>query len=176
MSEPLTTPPQTEPSRGPWLGLGIGALLVAGIITFLIYSSRSSDTRYVRRAEVMQATPADPYAAQLSLTDIKMFEAENFVGGKSIYVEGKITNNGDKTVVGATIEGTFKNALDQVVQRENHTLMIIRAREPADDIVALSALPLKAGETKEFRMTFERISADWNGQYPAVAVKLVTTK
>lgn len=176
MSEPLATPPQTEPSRGPWLGLGIGALLVAGIIVFLIYNSRSSETRYERRAEVMQATPADAYAANLSLTDIKMLEAENFVGGKSIYVEGRITNHGDKTVVGATIEGTFKNSLDQVVQRENHNLMIIRTREPADDIVALSAAPLKPGESREFRMTFERISADWNGQYPAVAVKLVTTR
>lgn len=177
MSEPLSPPPaQTEPSRGPWLGLGIGALLVAGIIAFLIYTSRSSETRYERRAEVMQAAPADPYAAKLALTDIKMFEAENLVGGKSIYVEGKITNQGDKTVVGATIEGTFKDSLDQVVQRENHSLMIVLTREPADDVAALSASPLKPGETKEFRMTFERISAAWNGQYPTVAVKLVTTK
>lgn len=176
MSEPLTTPPQSEPSRGPWVGLGIGALLISGVIVFLIYSSRSSDTRYVRRAEVMQATQADAYAVNLPLTEIKMFEAENFVGGKSIYVEGKITNKGDKTVVGATIEGTFKNSLDQVVQRENHNMMIILTREPADDLAALSASPLKPGETKEFRMTFERISADWNGQYPTVAVKLVTTR
>ena len=178
MTEPLSTPPELspEPSRGPWLGLGIGALLVAGIIIFLVYSSRSSEDRYERRAVVMQAAPADAYAAKLPLSDIKMFEAENFVGGKSIYVEGKITNAGDQTVTGATIEGTFLNAMNQIVQRENHNLMIIRTREPADDIVALSAAPLKPGETKEFRMTFEHISADWNGQYPKVEVKLVTTK
>ncbi len=176
MSEPLSPLPQHEPSRGPWLGLGIGAVLVAGIIVFLVYSSRSSETRYERRAEVMQSAPADAYAAKLLLSDIKMLEAENFVGGKSIYVEGKITNSGDQTVIGATVEGTFRNTLDQIVQRENHNLMIIQTREPAVDVVALSAAPLKPGETKEFRMTFEHISADWNGQYPQVAVKLVTTK
>lgn len=176
MSEPLSPPSQHEPSRGPWLGLGIGAVLIAGIIVFLVYSSRSSETRYERRAAVMQATPADAYAAKLHLAEIKMFEAENFVGGKSIYVEGKITNTGDQTVTGATIEGTFRNTLDQVVQRENHNLMIIQTREPAVDVVALTASPLKPGEAKEFRMTFEHISADWNGQYPQVAVKLVTTK
>jgi hypothetical protein len=176
MSEPLSAPPQHEPSRGPWVGLGIGALIMISIIVYLVYSSRSSDTRYERRAEVMKATQADPYAAQLKLADIKMFEAENFVGGKSIYVEGRITNAGDRTVVGATIEGTFLNSLEQIVQRENHNLMIIRTREPADDIVALSASPLQPGETKEFRMTFERISADWDGRYPKVEVKLVNTK
>jgi hypothetical protein len=176
MLEPPTSAPQNEPSRGPWLGLGLGALLIACVVLFLVYSSRSSGTRYERRAEVMQSTPADAYAAQLPLSDIKMLEAENFVGGKSIYVEGKITNNGNQTVTGATVEGTFRNTLDQVVQRENHNLMIILTREPAVDVAALSASPLKPGETKEFRMTFEHISADWNGQYPQVAVKLVTTK
>ncbi|HUS18433.1 MAG TPA: DUF2393 family protein [Terriglobales bacterium] len=176
MAEPLSSAPQHEPSRGPWLGLGIGALIVVGIISYLVYASRSSPTRHERRAEVMQSAPADPYAANLPIAEIKMFEAENFVGGKAVYVEGKITNTGDKTVTGATVEGTFKNSLDQVVQRENHNLMVIQAREPAVDVVALSAAPLKPGESKEFRMTFEHISADWNGQYPQVAVKLVTTK
>lgn len=176
MAEALLTPPEHEPSRGPWLGLGIGALLVIAIIGYLVYASRSSPTRHERRTEVMQAAPADPYAANLHITDIKMFEAENFVGGKAVYVEGKVTNTGDKVVSGATVEGTFKNSLDQVVQRENHNLMVIQAREPAVDVVALSASPLKPGESKEFRMTFEHISGDWNGQYPQVAVKLVTTK
>ena len=54
--------------------------------------------------------------------------------------------------------------------------MVIERREPAVNLVALSALPLKPGETQEFRMTFEHISADWNGQYPQVEVKLVTTR
>jgi hypothetical protein len=175
-TEPLSPPPDHEPSRGPWVGLGIGALLVVAIIGYLVYASRSSPTRHERRIEVMQATKADAYAANLTITDIKMLEAENFVGGKTVYVEGKIANNGDKTVTGATIEGTFKNSLGQVVQRENHNLMVIQTREPAVDVVALSASPLKPGETKEFRMTFEHISGDWNGQYPEVAVKLVTTK
>ena len=176
MVEPLSSAPQHEPSRGPWLGLGIGAVIVICVITYLIYSSRSSDTRYERRAEVMQATPADAYAAKLPVSNIKMFEAENFVGGKSIYVEGKIANTGDKTVSGATVEATFKNSMGQVVQRENHNLMVIERREPAVDLVALSALPLKPGESREFRMTFEHVSADWDGQYPQVEVKLVTTK
>lgn len=176
MAEPLTSDPQHEPSRGPWLGLGIGAVIVAGVITFLIYSSRSSDTRYERRAEVMQSAPADAYAAKLPVSNIKMFEAENFVGGKSIYVEGKVTNSGDQTVVGATIEATFKNSMGLVVQRENHNLMVIERREPAVNLVALSAMPLNPGASQEFRMTFEHVSADWDGQYPQVQVKLVTTK
>lgn len=177
MSEPLSSPPPAEPSKGPWLGLGIGAVLVLAIVGYLVYSSRSSDTRYERRAEVMQSSgPADAYAERLKVSDIKLYEAENFVGGKAMYIEGKVANSGDKTVIGSTVEITFKNSLHQVVQRENHNLMVIHTREPAVDIVALSALPLKPGDSREFRLTFERVSADWNGQYPEVKVKLVNTQ
>jgi len=83
MAEPLSSIPEHEPSRGPWVGLGLGALLVIAIISYLVYSSRSSPTRHERRVEVMQSAPADAYAAKLPISDIKMFEAENFVGGRT---------------------------------------------------------------------------------------------
>jgi hypothetical protein len=175
--EPLTSPPQSEPSRGPWLGLGIGAAVVIIVIAVLVYNSRNSESRYVRREAVMQSSGApDPYAEKLKLSDINLSAAENFVGGTATYIEGKINNIGDKTVTGATVEITFRNSLDQIVQRETHNLMIVLSREPAIDVAALSASPLKPGESKEFRLTFEHVSADWNRQYPEIQVKLVDTR
>jgi hypothetical protein len=170
------SPPEIEPSSGPWLGLGIGALLIVVVIGFLIYSSRKDPGRTPRPQAVMQQAPQDPYAAKLELSGIKMSQAENLLGGRSIYIEGTIKNTGDKTVSGASGEVTFRNSLSEVVQRENHVMRVVLAREPAVDIAALSMSPLQPGESKEFQLIFEHVSADWNGQYPELRITTVTTK
>ena len=182
----MSTPPQgpdfsppasTEPAGRPWLGVTIGLVIVTVMIGYLIYSSRTDSTsRQQKPVAVMQSAPADPYAAKLELGDIKMSQAENMLGGSSIYVEGKIKNTGDKTATGATIEITFKNSLGEVVQRESHPLMVILRREPAEDVSALNAAPLNPGDSREFRQTFERVSADWNRQYPELRITTVTTR
>lgn len=174
--EPFAQTPQYEPSRGPWLGLGIGAVIIIAIIAYLVYSSRSSPTRYANPIRINEQVPADPYAAKLEISDVKMAQASNMLGGTMTYLEAKIANKGDKTVTGASIEVTFKNSLNQIVQRESQSLMIITQREPAMDIVAANNAPLKPGDTKDLQLTFEHISADWNRQYPELRVTTVVTK
>lgn len=172
---PLSAP-QYEPSRGPWLGLGIGAVIICGIIAYLIISSRSSPSRYAPPITIAQSIPSDPYAKNLAIENPQMAEAANILGGKMTSLEAKITNKGDKTVIGAGIEVTFKNSLNQVVQRESQPLMIITAREPALDITAVNNSPLKPGDTKDLQLNFEHISADWNRAYPDLRVTTVVTK
>jgi hypothetical protein len=173
---PDFVPSPPEKTGGPWLGLGIGFGIILVILGYLIYSSRNAPKQVISAPRLMEAAPVDPYAARLELTDVKMAKAENLLGGVMIYVEGKITNKGDRTVTGASVEITFRNALNEVVQRENHPVMVILAREPADDIAALNVSPLKPGETKEFRQTFEHVSRDWGGQYPELHITTVTVK
>jgi hypothetical protein len=174
--EPLSSQgePQAEESRGPWLGLGIGFVIIVAIIGALVYSSRKSETRQSAQPAVMQsAAAADPYAANLKISDVSMSAAENMLGGEVTYIEGKVTNTGDKTVTGATVEVTFKNSLDQVVQRQTEPLWIVQRREPAIDV---AVVPIKPGDTREFRLSFEHISADWNRQFPDLRITVVTTK
>jgi hypothetical protein len=174
--EPLSSPkePRPEESRGPWLGLGIGFVIIVAIIGALVYSSRKSETRQSAQPAVMQsAAAADPYAANLKISDVSMSAAENMLGGEVTYIEGKVTNTGDKTVTGATVEVTFKNSLGQVVQRQTEPLWIVQRREPAIDV---AVAPIKPGETREFRLSFEHISTDWNRQFPDLRITVVTTK
>jgi hypothetical protein len=35
---------------------------------------------------------------------------------------------------------------------------------------------MKPGETREFQLSFEHISADWNRQFPELRITVVTTK
>lgn len=173
---PFSGTPQFEPSRGPWVGLAIGAVLILGVIAYLIYSSRNAPTRFAPAITIAQSAPEDPYAKNLSITDPQMAEASNMLGGKMTSLEAHIANHGDKMVIGASIEVTFRNSLNQVVQREAQPLMIITAREPALDITAVNNTPLKPGDTKDLQLNFEHISADWNRQYPELRVTNVITK
>jgi hypothetical protein len=173
---PFSQPPQYEPSRGPWVGLAIGAVIILGIIAYLIYSSRSAPTRFAPPITIAQSAPEDPYAKNLTITGPQMAEAANMLGGKMTSLEAHIANHGDKTVIGATVEVTFRNSLNQVVQRESQPLMIITAREPALDITAVNNSPIKPGDTKDLQLNFEHISADWNRQYPELRVTNVVTR
>src|SRR5450755_4052726 len=70
------------------------------------------------RAE--QKKPAAPpaYAANLKFSDLKKSAAQNFVGATVSYVDGMITNTGDKTVIHAVVQVTFKDEIGQTAQRE----------------------------------------------------------
>jgi Protein of unknown function (DUF2393) len=168
---------EEESVKGPWIGLGVGFVLIAAIVSGLIYSSRTSIDRIAVQPQVVgAAAQADPYAANLQTSGIQLSQADNVIGGTVTYVEGTITNTGDKTVSGATVEVTFKNTMSQVVQRQNEQLWVVQSREPAVDVATLAANPLKPGDKREFRLSFERISADWDRQPPAIRFVVVTTR
>lgn len=128
------------------------------------------------RTEPKSAAGPPPYAANLQLSDFKMSAAENFVGATVSYVDGTITNAGDKTVTHVVVEVIFKDDMNQIVQRENVPLKVLKTGGPYPDAVDLSVAPLTPGRSQSFRLTFEGISAQWNRQYPDIRITDVTLK
>jgi hypothetical protein len=112
------------------------------------------------------------YAANIKISDIKMSAAENFVGASVTYIDGTLTNAGDKTVTHVVAQVTFKDSMDQVAQSETVPLYIVDSTGTVD----LSVAPLPSGQSKPFRITFEHVSAAWNQAFPTLAVTDVTTK
>jgi hypothetical protein len=151
--------------RGPMI---VGAVLVLLALGGLILAGRNA------RSTAQRA--ADPYVKNLQLSDFKLSQAENFVGGNVTYLEGKVNNAGNKTVTGAQVRVVFKNSLDEVTQAENLALMVITSRQPYIDTADLRSQPLKPGDTRDFRLTFEHVTADWNGAMPEVQVASATTQ
>lgn len=120
--------------------------------------------------------PPSPYIAQLKLSNFKMSAAENFIGATISYIDGDITNNGDKTVTRIIVQVNFEDSLGLLSQREELPLRIIRPNGAYDEPVDLNVVPLAPGQTAPFRLTFDSISAQWNHQYPDLAILDVAVK
>jgi len=117
-----------------------------------------------------------PYIANLKLSNFKMSAAENFIGATVSYIDGDITNAGDKTVTHIMIEVNFEDSMAQVAQREDLPLRIVRPNGAYEEPVDLNVAPLAPGKTEPFRLTFDSISAQWNHQYPDLTITDVSTK
>jgi len=159
--------PATEQSESNWrpilLGVGLVVIVVGAIALFL-------------REAPKNANPPHPYAANIKLSDLKMSAAENFVGANVTYLDGAVTNSGDKTVTHAMVHVTFKNSLGQLVQTEDIPLHILQTSGPYPEAVDLINSPLAPGQSKPFRLTFEHVSNDWNREYPELRVTDVSVK
>lgn len=164
----LSQPIQSRQTNPKWrifaLGLAL-VLLFAGAILFLTRGDRTP-----------QPTAPDAYAARVQISDIKMGRAENLAGGVVTYIEGKITNTGDKTVTDVRVEATFWSSMNEVAQKEQSGLRVVKYNGVYDDAVDLASVPLAPGQSAEFRLTFEHISAQWNQNFPEIRVLRVATK
>ncbi len=161
--------PQVEEAGGRWIPLAIGAgIIVLAIGAILIFG---------RPAKRPAAPALAPYAENLRVSELKLSAAENFVGGSVNYLDGKIANLGPKTVTAATVEAIFRNSLGEVVQRESQPLMLYHTGLAGfPDVAPLSAAPLTSTQTRDFRLTFEHISADWDHGFPELRFTQISTK
>jgi len=149
-------------------------VIIAGAVAVVI--AVMLGVAYLLREPPKAAKAVSPYAASLTLSDFKMSAAENFIGHTVSYVDGKITNSGDKTVTHVTVEVVFRDDIGQLAQREDLPLRVLRNTGPYSEAVDLSAMPLAPGQAQPFRLTFDSISAQWNRQYPEIRVTDVTVK
>jgi hypothetical protein len=149
--------------------------LIIGIAVFVVIALALA-AAFLLREPPKVAKTASPYIASLKLSDFKMSAAENFIGATVSYIDGSITNTGDKTVTHAVVEVTFKDDIGQVAQREELPLRVLKTTGAYPDAVDLSVAPLAPAQTEHFRLTFDSISAQWNRQYPDLRITEVTVK
>ncbi len=120
--------------------------------------------------------PADPYAPSLVISGVKMSESANMSGGKLTYLDGEITNKGSRTVRGITVQVAFLSAPAVLAQKETMALNLVRMTDPYVDTEPVSAEPLKPGDAHAFRLIFDHVAADWNGEYPQIRIIQVNAK
>jgi hypothetical protein len=157
----LIKPSPVQERDSNWRPIVLGVALVVVVVGIVALIWRSGQKR--------PAAP-HPYAVNLKLSDLKMSAAENFVGASVTYLDGTVTNSGDKTVTHAVVHVVFKDSLGQIAQAETVPLHVLQTGGPYLDAVDLSKSPLAPGHSKQFRLTFEHVTEEWNHEYPELQV------
>jgi hypothetical protein len=121
--------PTTEAQASSLRPILIG-IVVVGIVVGIL--------ALIFRGEQKKAVPPPAYAANLKLSDLKTSAAQNFVGATVSYIDGSITNTGDKTVIHAVAQITFKDDMGQTAQREEIPIRVLRTGGPYDEAVDLN--------------------------------------
>ncbi len=173
----MNTGPELIRSTGPrdrnWLPLAIAALIVivaaVGVVAVLERGRSAATVAPV-------SAVSDPYAANLPITGVAMSEAANLAGGKVTYLDGHISNKGNKTVSGIAVQVLFRNVANEVAQNEKQPMQWIRTREPYVDLEPVSAAPLKPGDERDFRLIFDTVTPDWDGAYPQLRILKAETR
>ena len=160
MAEPVKDPhlsPAEHEGRN-WLPMAAGGLLVLLIVAAFTVFGLLGRSRNIN--------PGDPYLAKLQLSNLHMATAQNFAGGSVTYIEGTVTNAGDRKIVGASVQAVFKNSLGEITQRETLPLTVVMPNTPYIDYGTLDRAPLAPGQSRDFRVTLESLTPDWDGQLP----------
>jgi hypothetical protein len=149
----------------PVVAWGVAALIVLVVVGALVFAGRKKPAPAPSTLQ-----PADAYATSLQLSQFKMSEAPNLSGGKLTYLDGHVQNTGSSTVTAVTVQVVFQNDEALAPQIDTVPLTLIYMKDPYIDTQAVSANPLKPGDDREFRVTFETVPDNWNTQMPEVRV------
>jgi len=101
------------------------------------------------------APEAKAYVHNLKLSEVTMQATESYVKQMVTEIEGKITNDGDRTVKQADLYCIFYNSYNEVILRER---------------VPIVTGALKAGDTRTFRLPFDDIPQSWNNKMPQLVI------
>lgn len=115
------------------------------------------------------------YAPNLALSELQVSAADNMAGGTTVYVDGKVTNNGSATVTGMTAQATFASNGGAAPQVQTDQAKALRTKDPVD-LEPMSSQPLAPGASEDFRLIYEGVKEQWDQQTPQVKVLAATTK
>jgi hypothetical protein len=159
------SPPTQERESRSWMPMAAGGAFVLLLVVCVVLLTRGGKST---------GNPADPNLAKLQVSNLHMATAQNFAGGSVTYIEGKLTNGTDRKVTGASVQVTFKNSLGEISQKDTLPVTVLLPNVPYVDYGLIDRAPLAAGQTRDFRLTLEHVTTDWDGQAPQVKVVSVS--
>ena len=101
------------------------------------------------------------YVRNLQLSEVDLRATENMMHQAVVEIVGKIKNNGDRPVKSAAVYCIFRDRNGQPVARERGT------------IIKSSGGGLAPGATRDFRLPFDTVPAEWNNMMPQLVIAQV---
>ena len=156
------SPAQQQEEKRNILPMAIGGVIVLVLIVGVVLLTRAG--------KPANTSAGDPNLAKLQVSELHMATAENFAGGSVTYIEGKLTNSTARKVTAASVQVMFKNSLGEIAQKDTLPVTVLLPNTPYVDYGLIDRAPLAPGQTRDFRLTLEHVTTDWDGQVPAVKV------
>jgi hypothetical protein len=163
---PVLSPQTNQSESRSWVPMAAGGAFVLLLVIVVVLLTRGGRST--------SGNPADPNLAKLQVASLHMATAQNFAGGSVTYIEGKLTNGADRKVTGASVQVIFKNSLGEISQKDTLPVTVLLPNVPYVDYGLIDRAPLAAGQTRDFRLTLEHVTTDWDGQVPQVKVVSVS--
>ena len=152
MASPTAT---ASPKKVPFTLLIVSAVFLVALIAGLLYVSRP----------VARSTPPGPspearaYLSHLALSDVGMKATENFMKQQVVEIEGKISNNGLRTIRKIEVYCIFRGIDGQEIYRERVPVVQLGNQGP-----------LQPGQTRSFRLPFDTLPDNWNQAMPNLVI------
>ena len=152
-----SAPKARKASIPPLVFILLGLILV--VVVGFWYLEKQS--RNLQSPKPVLTPEAKAYVRNLKLSGVEMKAADAYLNQTLVEILGKITNAGDRRLRSVEINCVFYDPYGQVVLRER--VPIVRERLGG----------LNPGETKDFRLPFDRIPESWNQGMPQLVVAQV---
>jgi hypothetical protein len=163
--------PRNEPrSWKPFLIAGVVVLMIVGVLLAVSHHGQTP------ASQPGTLSAADPYAVSLPITGIQMSDSSGISGDKQTYLDGTVSNHGNKTVTGITVQVAFQDYNGHPAAIDTMPLTLIRFLKPYVDTVPVSMAPIQPGQSRSFRLIFDATPQSWGGAYPEVRVTSVDTR
>jgi len=104
----------------------------------------------------------EAYRTKVTLSKLGLSKGDNFLGDTVFYVNGTITNNGEKKLQRVVLTFLFKDSINQVVLKNTRTAIEYRGRRGIESL-----------EAAEFQVAFENLPQAWNYVVPEVQVSQI---
>lgn len=142
------------------------AVLVAAIITVLLVSAGAWYLAQPRSPVTPQRPSAEAlaYLPQLHITDETVKAADNLMRQQVVYVDGKITNGGRRSITRLDVYCLFKDVNGAEVFRERASLV------QAKTVQSATAGLLVPGQTRAFELPFDNLPDSWNQGMPNLVI------
>lgn len=149
----------SEARHGFSAAFAVGALIVVLLFAGLMVLMDSTQRHQVRQEKLPFGPAEQSYAPNIHFRDIELSHSANMLNQEFIFMNGRISNDGDRTVRALEITIEFHDPFKQVILRETQ------------QVLATSGHPFGPGQQRDFQVTIEQhLPAEWNQQDPAIRI------
>jgi hypothetical protein len=149
----------------PESGRQFGVALIAGLIVVLILAGaayfwiQNTSSKPVAQAPPLPMSATEQaYASQIEFGSFDLSRASNFLNQQVTYVNGVVTNRGQRDVVEMEVSLEFRDLSQNVILRDKQRMFGSKAR------------PLQSLEKRAFQLNFENIPDGWNQVPPSFTI------